>query len=289
MQLCRFNGAHLGLVEDGQVFDVSAAVREIPAPNWPHPLGDPLLLHFDRVLAAARQLRPGAMSRPLASVTLNSPVTAPTKIMAAPANYKAHFADAKDPEVDAGIHAKSLEGVERPTEKLGLFLKASSSIVGPGDGIALVLKDRRNDPEVELVVVIGKGGRNIPRAQAFDHIAGYSIGIDNTVRGAEDRSFRKSPDSYAVLGPWITTRDEIANPEELMMWLEVNGERRQSASTSKMLVKIDELIEMASRMYTLYPGDLIYTGTPEGVSAIHAGDVIRAGCDGLGEMTIAVR
>lgn len=289
MHLCRFDGKHLGLVEDGHVFDVSAAVHEIPAPSWPYPLGDPLLLHIDKVLAAVRRLRPRAVSRPLAGVTLNSPVVAPTKIMAAPANYKAHFADASDPQVDAGIHAKSLQGVERPTEKLGLFLKASSSIVGPGDGISLVLKDRRNDPEVELVVVIGKGGRNIPRARAASHIAGYSIGIDNTVRGAEDRSFRKSPDSYAVLGPWITTREAIADPLDLTIWLEVNGERRQSSSTGKMLVQIDELIEMASRMYTLYPGDLIYTGTPEGVSAIHAGDVIRAGCDGIGEMTIAVR
>ena len=92
-----------------------------------------------------------------------------------------------------------------------------------------------------------------------------------------------------MLGPWITTREAIADPLDLTIWLEVNGERRQSSSTGKMLVQIDELIEMASRMYTLYPGDLIYTGTPEGVSAIQAGDVIRAGCDGIGEMTIAVR
>jgi 2-keto-4-pentenoate hydratase/2-oxohepta-3-ene-1,7-dioic acid hydratase in catechol pathway len=290
VNLCRFDQDRLGLVEGATVYDVTPALGEIPAPKWPYPPGDPLIRHLDAVLQAAVRLRKSAASKPLSAVKLYSPVTSPTKIMAAPANYRAHIElDAKDAGVDAGVHAKSLEGVERPVEKFGLFLKASSALVGPAQGISLVMKDRRNDPEIELVVVIGRTGKDIPRAKAFEHVAGYSLGIDNTVRGAEDRSYRKSPDSYAVLGPWLTTRDAIRDPEDLTIWLEVNGERRQQSSTGVMIVKIAELIEIGSRIYTLHPGDLLYTGTPEGVSAIHAGDVLRGGCAAIGEMTIQVR
>ncbi|MES2979485.1 MAG: fumarylacetoacetate hydrolase family protein [Pseudomonadota bacterium] len=289
MNLCRFNGDRLGLVEGDTVFDVSSALSEIAQPAWPYPPGDPLFIHLDKVLDKARRLRPSATCQRLADVALFSPVTAPTKIMAAPVNYRAHVADANDPAIDAGVHAKSLEGVEKPTEQFGLFLKASSSLVGPSEGISLVMKERRTDPEIELVVVIGKGGRDIAERDAFDHVAGYALGLDTTVRGAEDRSYRKSADSYSLLGPWFTTKDAIADPSDLTIWLDINGQRRQSSSTGLLLVKIPELIAMASRMYALHPGDLIYTGTPEGVSQIRSGDTLRAGGTGLGEMTVAVR
>jgi 2,4-diketo-3-deoxy-L-fuconate hydrolase len=290
MHLCRFDGNRLGLVEDGMVLDVSAALAEIPPPAWPYPLGDPLILHLDRVRAAAARSRAGARPRPLSAVTLHSPITCPTKVMAAPANYALHVQiDAQDPAIHHGLHNKQLEGVERPVEKFGLFLKASSSVVGPAEGIALNWLDRRNDHEVELAVVIGRTGRNIPAAKALDYVAGYTVGLDMTVRGTEDRSFRKSADSYAVLGPWLTTADAIPDPSRLTIWLELNGEPRQRSSTGAMTVAIPELIEIASRVYTLYPGDVLLTGSPEGVSAVVPGDRIRAGCDGIGEMTIGVR
>jgi 2,4-diketo-3-deoxy-L-fuconate hydrolase len=290
MNICRFNEDRLGLVEGSNVFDVTAALRDLPVPSWPYPAGDPLILHLDVIRAAIAAVRPSAQAIPLKSVTLNSPITSPTKVMAAPANYALHVSiDAQDPAINHGLHNKQLEGVDRPVDKLGLFLKASSSIVGPGEGIALNWLDRRNDHEVEVAVVIGKGGRDIPRQRAFEHIAGYMIGLDMTVRGTEDRSWRKSADSYTVFGPWLTTADALEDPERLTIWLDVNGEPRQKSSTGAMTVGIAELIEMCSHVYELHPGDVLMTGTPEGVSAVKPGDIITAGCTGLGEMQVAVR
>ena len=209
--------------------------------------------------------------------------------MAAPVNYRLHAEiDVKDPGIHYGVHKQQLEGVERPVEKFGLFLKANSSPCGPADGVRVIWPERRTDYEVELAVVIGKPGRNIAAADAMKHIAGYCIGLDMAVRGTEDRSFRKSVDTYTVIGPWLTTADEIADPQNLMLWLALNGKERQRSSTAAMTVAIPRLIELASTVYTLYPGDILLTGTPEGVGAIAAGDIITAGCEGLGEFSIAV-
>ncbi len=289
MNICRFNRDRLGIVEGNQVYDVSAALERIEPSRWPPPPGDPLIRNLERVMETARSLRKSASALPLADVALYSPVTAPTKVMAAPANYRAHIdIDAADPGVHHGLHDKQLAGLERPTEKLGLFLKATSALGGAADGVTLKWLDRRNDPEVELVVVIGRTAKDVPAARAFEHIAGYAIGLDTTVRGTEDRSWRKSADSYASLGPWLTTADSIPDPEKLTIWLEINGELRQKSSTGLMLVGVRRLIEFASSIYTLYPGDLIYTGTPEGVTPIRPGDRLRLGCEGLGEMSLKV-
>jgi 2-keto-4-pentenoate hydratase/2-oxohepta-3-ene-1,7-dioic acid hydratase in catechol pathway len=288
MKLCRFNHERLGLVEGDKVYDVTAALDVIPAVRWPVPLGDPLMRHFDAVCAAARDLRTSAKSMDLVGERLDAPLSNPGKVMAAPANYRLHVElDTKDAGVDQGVHRKALEGVERPTEKYGLFLKAVSALAGPADGIQLILPDRRTDHEVELAVVIGRGGFAIPREHAMSHVAAYTIGLDMTVRGAEDRSFRKSPDTYSVLGPWLVTADEIPDPHALQMSLWVNGERRQHSSTAAMTVDIPDLIAIASSMYTLHPGDVIMTGTPEGVGPVLPGDVIRVACEGIGEMTLA--
>ncbi|MDB5860762.1 MAG: 5-carboxymethyl-2-oxo-hex-3-ene,7-dioate decarboxylase [Ramlibacter sp.] len=289
MKLCRFNGDRLGLVEGDKVLDVSAAVEALPAVRWPVPLGDPLVKHLEQLLPAVQRARAGARTLPLAEVRLSSPLTNPSKVMAAPANYRLHVElDTKDAGVDQGVHRKALEGVERPTEKYGLFLKATSAIAGPAEGVQVILPDRRTDHELELAVVIGKAGHSIPREKAMDHVAGYCIGLDMTVRGSEDRSFRKSADSYTVLGPWFVTADEIPDPHALQMSLWVNGERRQHSSTGAMTIDIPDLIAIASSMYTLYPGDVILTGTPEGVGPVVPGDVVKVGCEGIGEMTFAV-
>lgn len=289
MKLCRFNGDRLGLVEGEMVLDVSEALEALPPVRWPVPLGDPLIRHRDQLTAAVERVRGSAQCTLISKVALGSPISNPSKVMAAPANYRLHVElDTKDAAVDQGVHRKALEGVERPTEKYGLFLKATSAIVGAGQGVQVILPERRTDHEVELAVVIGKQGHSIKRADAMAHVAGYCIGMDMTVRGAEDRSFRKSADSYTVLGPWFVTADEIADPHELTMSLWVNGERRQHSSTGAMTVDIPDLIAIASSMYTLYPGDVILTGTPEGVGPVVPGDKVRVACNGLGEMTFAV-
>lgn len=289
MRICRFDETRVGLIEGGHVYDVSEAIAEL-AVLWPLAFGDPLIERLEQLAPRMQALRKRVSGKRLEEVRLNSPVPWPSKIIAAPGNYAMHLAiDLKDPGVDQGVHSKSIAGIDRPVDKLGLFLKASSSIVGPSDGIKIDWPNRRIDHEIELAVIIGRKAKHVSPDLAFDCVAGYSLGIDVTVRGAEDRSFRKSPDTFAVLGPAIVSKDEIENPSELTIWLEVNGELRQKTSTAMMTVKIEELIAIASRVYTLYPGDIILTGTPEGVGPIAPGDLLRAGGSGLGEMIIAVR
>jgi 2-keto-4-pentenoate hydratase/2-oxohepta-3-ene-1,7-dioic acid hydratase in catechol pathway len=289
MKLCRFNHDRLGCIEGDVVIDVTAALDALPVLRWPILLGDPVVRHLGILREAVDLARRGAQRYALSEVRLHSPLTNPSKVMAAPANYRLHVEhDTKDAGVDAGVHRAALEGIERPAEYYGLFLKAGSSVVGPAEGVQVILPDRRTDYEVELAVVIGKGGHSIPRAEALSHVAGYCVGLDMTVRGKEDRSFRKSADSYTVLGPAFVTADEIADPHALTLSLWINGERRQHSSTGAMTLDIPELIEIASKMYTLHPGDVILTGTPEGVGAISPGDQIRAACTGIGEMSLQV-
>ncbi|HWL29384.1 MAG TPA: fumarylacetoacetate hydrolase family protein [Burkholderiaceae bacterium] len=289
MRLCRFNSDRLGLIEDDIVADVSEALGELPPYKWGAFAGDPLILALPRVMDAVERLRVAAPRVPLADVEIKSPITQPGKIMAAPANYSLHVKETIDPGIDHGVHSKSLEGVERPPEKYGLFLKAPSALVGAGQGVSLVFPDRRTDYEIELAVIIGTGGRSIPASKAMEHVAGYSIGLDMTVRGVEDRSFRKSPDSYCVLGPAIVTRDEIDDPMALELSLFVNGVLKQRSSTSAMTVGIADLIELASRVYTLQPGDVLLTGTPEGVGPVQPGDMMQCLCSGVGTMRVPVR
>jgi 2-keto-4-pentenoate hydratase/2-oxohepta-3-ene-1,7-dioic acid hydratase in catechol pathway len=221
----------------------------------------------------------------LAGVTLLSPVANPGKLIAAPVNYQKHLDEVKG---DVQIHANN-PAHTITIQSAGLFLKATSSLTGPGGGIAVCKPDRRTDHEVELAIVIGRTGRNISRGDALRHVAGYCIGLDVTIRGSEDRSFRKSPDTYSVLGPWLVTADEIPDPGVLDLELSVNGAQRQKSNTKYLILGVPELIALASSFYTLHPGDVIYTGTPEGVSPIQPGDEVSASIERIGGMTVRVR
>jgi 2-keto-4-pentenoate hydratase/2-oxohepta-3-ene-1,7-dioic acid hydratase in catechol pathway len=170
----------------------------------------------------------------------------------------------------------------------GLFLKATSSLVGPSQGIRIRFPERRTDHEIELVAVIGKTASEVPPERALQHVAGYCLGLDITLRGREDRSFRKSIDTYSVIGPWLTTVDEVPDPQDLRLVLRKNGEIRQDASTSDMVYSVAQLIAYASSFYTLLPGDLIFTGTPQGVSAIREGDHLSVEATVLGRMDVVV-
>jgi 2-keto-4-pentenoate hydratase/2-oxohepta-3-ene-1,7-dioic acid hydratase in catechol pathway len=202
--------------------------------------------------------------------------------MAAPVNYTRHLEEAL---ADKGIHHGNLVA---EIHKAGIFLKATSSVVGPGEGVRLVHTDRRNDHEVELAVVIGKRGRNIPAEQALGHVAGYCIGLDMTIRGPEERSFRKSPDSYTVLGPWLVTADEVGDPGALDLKIDVNGTTRQEANTRDLILGVPQLIAWASSFYSLHPGDVLLTGTPQGVGPVKPGDVMEATIERIGTMRIDV-
>ena len=284
MRLCRFGNDTLGVVEGEVVRDVTAALDALPAFRYPFPTHDVLIANLDKVIARVKTILPGAPSGPLSSLTLLSPLANPGKLIAAPVNYQKHLDEVK---VDSAIHANN-PAHTITIQSAGLFLKATSSLIGPGGGIAVTKPERRTDHEVELAVVMGRKGRNISRSDALHHVAGYCIGLDVTIRGSEDRSFRKSPDTYSVLGPWLVTADEIPDPGGLDLQLSVNGELRQKSNTRHLILGVPELIEFASSFYTLYPGDVIYTGTPEGVSPIQPGDEVSASIDRIGSMTVRV-
>ncbi len=285
MKLCRFDDGRLGLVEPGQVRDVTAALDVLPAYRYPLPPFDPLIANLDAVIARVRTMASHAPAVPLRSITLLSPVANPGKIVCAPVNYQKHLDEVRD---NAALHHHNTATMA-PIHTAGLFLKATSSLVGPGQGIALRKVDRRNDHEVELAVVIGRQASDVEAKDGYRHVAGYAIGLDITIRGPEERSLRKSPDSYAVLGPWLVTADEIPNPGALDLRISVNGDLRQSSNTKYLILGVPELIAYASSFYTLNPGDVIITGTPEGVSPIQPGDVITACIEQIGTMEVNVR
>ena len=265
-----------------EVLDVTPALSEIPPQRWPLKPGDPLIANLDKVLAAVKALLPHAPRKPLSSVRLLAPVASPTKIIGAPINYDDHIEESKkDPGIAHGREIKTIAD-------WGLFLKANSALVGFGDEIRLRFPDRRNDHEVELAVIIGRQGNRIAKERALEYVCAYSIGLDMTVRGPEFQCFRKSIDTYAVLGPWMVTADEITDPNALDLSISVNGESKQHSNTKYLVYDVARLIEFASSVYTLHPGDVIMTGTPACVSPVKPGDVLRAYVQGVGEGEVRI-
>jgi len=284
MKLCRYDNNRLGIVRGDEVLDVTQALSVIPEQRWPVAQGDPLIMNLRRVLAAAKKLMPKAKKKPLAKVKLLSPVPNPSKIIGAPINYNDHIAESiKDPGI---AHGRT--NIQKGIGEWGLFLKANSSLIGFGEEIRLRWPDRRNDHEVELALVIGKRGNKIPKDKALEYVCAYSIGLDMTVRGPELQCFRKSIDTYSVLGPWLVTADEIADPNNLDLSIRVNGELRQNSNTKYLVYNIERLIEFGSAMYTLHPGDIIMTGTPAGVSPVRPGDLLHAYVQGVGEGDVRI-
>jgi 2-keto-4-pentenoate hydratase/2-oxohepta-3-ene-1,7-dioic acid hydratase in catechol pathway len=280
MRICWFNDNRLGLVESDRVHDVSKALEKLPMPTYPFPpKGDPLIANLDKLKPDIVTAIEGATSFPVSEVEFLSPVAAPTKIIGTPTNYRDHINEAdRQREVFGQRYSGSIE-------EQGLFLKANSALVGSGEGVQLRFPDRRTDHEMELGVIIGRQASNIRKEEALDYVAGYSIALDMVVRGTQDRSFRKSIDTYAVLGPWLVTADEVPDPQNLDFFLAVNGEVKQKSNTRLMIMDLETQISWASTYYTLWPSDIIMSGTCSGVSQVSPGDVLHcaidkiAGCD----------
>lgn len=283
MKLCYFDDNRFGVIENDTVRDVTSVLERLPAYRSPLPCYDPVIAHLDELLPAIREAAGKAPAKPVSTVKFLSPVANAGKVVGAPVNYRAHFDEAAaDPATFAAAHVRKIQ-------ETGLFLKASSSIVGTGQGVTLRFPDRRSDHEIELVAVIGKPGTNIKEGDALDHIAGYTIGLDMTVRGPEERSLRKSIDSYTVLGPWMVTADEFGNPDDVELSVAVNGEIRQKSRTSALVLSVSQLIAFASSYYTLQPGDILMTGTPEGVGPVRPGDVMTLEIERIGSAKVLVR
>lgn len=268
MKLCTYSakgGPRLGIVKDGLVFDggIDASMTGVIA-GWP--------AQRARLEAAAN-----GQGIPFAQVSLLAPVLRPGKIFAIGLNYADHIAESK---------------LGTPENQVW-FTKAVTAINGPYAPVQIPKVSAFVDYEVELVAVIGKGGRHISAERAAEHIFGYCVGDDVTERAWQHRtpqwSLGKSFDTHAPIGPWITTADEIGNVHDLDISCSVNGEVRQSSNTRNLVFNVFDQVTHLSQAMTLEPGDLIFTGTPGGIGAamdprrfLKAGDVVRCEISGLG-------
>ena len=285
MKIAVFNDYRVGLVEGDLIFDVTAAIPNASG-AWPPVFMTQAIAAWDKLLPHVQQARCSARPIALASVNLLPPNPCPVHVVAAPANYRKHIAE-------MGTLAVTKKG--RSVREQGFFMKSTASLTGPARGIELPRgSGRRFDHESELAVVIGKVTRNVTREQALASVFGYSCLIDVTMRiekdvAEEERVMRKSFDTFTPMGPWIVTADEVGDPQQLTNQLFVNGECRQDANTSDMIVGVAELIELVSSVMTLYPGDVIASGTPEGIGPIQAGDKVSIRIARVGEMTVEVR
>lgn len=252
-----------------------------------------LIRSFDRLRPELEKLASQAPAGRDASLALDAPIRIPSKIWAAASNYYRGSFDIDQQQGRGEGQQKTEEEILEMT-----FLKPQSSIAGPGDTILIPKAAETVFPEVELCAVIGKECRDISPEAALDVVFGYSILIDVTARGYGagssghgTRCVRKGFDTFAPLGPWIVTSDEIPDPQALSMRLWVNDELRQSAKTSAMINNVARLVSFLSQVCTLYPGDLISTGNPDSPryqKKLHEGDEMRADIDSIGEMTLHV-
>jgi 2,4-didehydro-3-deoxy-L-rhamnonate hydrolase len=213
------------------------------------------------------------------SVRLGPPIDRPSKIVCIGLNYRKHAIES---------------GMEIPKEPV-VFFKSTTALVGPDDNVIIPRNAEKVDWEVELAVVIGKKASYVPKDRAFEYIAGYALHNDYSERSFQlERGGQwvkgKSADTFAPLGPFLATREEIADPGRLDMWLKVNGTLCQKESTSDLIFDVPTLVSYLSEFMTLLPGDVISTGTPAGVGLgmkppkyLRAGDVVELGIDGLGE------
>ena len=254
------------LHSDGTVRDLSAIVSDIG--------GDVL---SDGGLAKIRAADPARL--PIVTAGRLGPCVAGTgKFICIGLNYADHAAES---------------GMAVPPEPV-IFMKATSAICGPNDPIIIPRSSEKTDWEVELAVIIGKRAKYVSEAEAMDHVAGYAVTNDVSERAFQtERSGQwtkgKSCDNFGQIGPYLVTRDEVADPQNLSMWLTVNGEKMQNGSTRTMVYGVRFLVHYLSQFMTLHPGDVISTGTPPGVGLgmkppryLKAGDVVELGIEGLG-------
>lgn len=256
-----------GLLDaQGQIHDLSAHIDDL----GPASLSDAALEEIAQIPLSDLPLVEG-------NPRIGVPVTGTGKIIAIGFNYVNHAAEM---------------AVELPTEPL-VFMKATSALTGPFDNVIQPRNAKKLDYESELVVVIGRRAQYLSEDEVFDYIAGYTVGHDVSERAFQrERGGQftkgKSADTFAPVGPFLVTRDHIEDVQNLSIWSEVNGEMRQQGNTTDMVFGVKEIVSHLSQFMTLYPGDLIFTGTPAGVgdgmvppSYLQPGDVVRVGVEGL--------
>jgi len=252
-----------------------------------------LIAQYDEIKGQVDHAAGNENRKKLDAKLLKPPVEKPSKIWAAATNYK------RGSEGLGDARGRGTAATATPEELLErIFLKPQSAVTGPEENIIIPKDAETIFPELELCVVIGRQARHLPKEQALDAIFGYTIMLDVTARGYGSgkglpgtRCVRKGFETFAPIGPWITTKDEIADPHNLWMKLWVNGELRQSAKTDAMVNDIATLVSYLSQVTTLYPGDLITTGnpdSPEFQKKLEPGDTLKAEIEGIGAMSLGV-
>ncbi|RPK84875.1 Ureidoglycolate lyase [Streptomyces sp. ADI97-07] len=271
MRLALFNKGRLGIVDGDDLVDVTEQLTGTSTPS----AAGALHQHIETVArdGAVQIDLTGCARVPLDEAALEAPLPRPGKVVGAPVNYLDHKAEM---------------AYTTSVADLGVFLKANSSVIGPGQDIVLPYTDKRTDQEGELGVVIGRTASNVDATDALDHVFGYTCVLDITVRSGEDRSTRKSFDTFTPIGPWIVTADEIPDPDSLDLRCDVGGATRQRTNTADLIFGVAELIAYTASVMTLHPGDVIATGTPAGVGPLSHGDRVVLEIDRVGRLEVGV-
>jgi 2-keto-4-pentenoate hydratase/2-oxohepta-3-ene-1,7-dioic acid hydratase in catechol pathway len=282
VRLAMFGGYRVGTWEADGLHEITDLLSTEGPFGAPYRMNE-LIARFDDLRGAIEDRRQTGPIVDPAMVRIETPLPRPTNYLAAPLNYRAHKAEMSGPIASGGTSAK----------EMGFFVKASGSITGPNDPIELPKRPgRRFDHEGEIGFVVGREARGVGVDEALSHVFGYTLLLDNTMRMTEtereERTLRKSFWSLNPVGPVIVTADEIPDPSQLTIELDVNGERRQSGSLGELILDIPGLIAQASAVLPLLPGDLYATGSPAGVGPIVPGDQVRISCPEIGEMSFAV-
>jgi len=291
MKLCQYDEHQAGAVRGDRVFPVGAALVAAGHLRQGYTMQEVIeaLANRPQAMQCAREALGEKKSFPLGSVTLLAPIENPPSIWAAAANYKAHAA-----EMLAASGGPDRSRLGKDDLMAEFFLKPSSSIIGPGGTIVLPKISKDVDYEAELCAVIGTRARRVSEAQALDHVFGYTICWDISQRdpwgrGRQNtRNIRKGFDSFTALGPWIVTRDELPEPQDVRIEVELNGRPAMTAHTGDMICGLRDHIRFLSNVLTLRSGDLITTGTPAGVAKLAPGDKLRGRIERIGEMTLNV-
>ena len=283
LRIVSFNGGKAGIVVSDEVLDVSKALRGINFRNWAnYKYVRNLIEQWDEVQILLERVSRSKhlivqFSYNLNDVSLDAPITNPSKIICVGRNYMSHIEEMRE---------------EVPSEPI-FFLKPPSALTGHNSKIVLPVESERVDHEIELAVIIGKRCKGVSPKEAWNTIFGYTILLDITARDLQRKDvtwFRaKGFDTFCPLGPWIVTKDEIEDPQNLNIELRVNGEVRQRGNTKDMIFKINELISFASKVCTLEPGDVIATGTPQGVAPLKHGDIIEGYIEKVGLLRLTVK
>jgi len=274
MRFVRYDGDRLGLLTDDESGVIDLTDRLGLSSNDP-------LKEYLREAHDAEPYADEPADHDVADVRLEAPVRRPGKVIAAPLNYEKHVEEAlADQDID--LHEWFT------IEDKGYFLKAPSSVIGPEDTIVIPFSDRRIDHEIELAFVMAEDVKDVTAEEAWDAILGYTILLDISVRGEQDRSNRKSYDTFTVVGPCVVTPDEVGDPQNLEMELQVNGETRQAENTDDMIYTCADVVQYAAIGTTIEAGDVITTGTPEGVAPLADGDVVEAHIENIGSMQLDV-